>query len=140
MKLGFSHSVFVPIPPHIKAEVPTATKVVLSCTDKHQLGLFAVKVRKWRPPEPYKGKACSISVLFTSVMTSFPCRGFSLEPSRSESRPSRRNKLYKVLYSLLYFSHHPPVPVHTTSKSGRVDYDPTFTLRPSPACLQPILH
>jgi len=56
MKLGFSHSVFVPIPPHIKAEVPTATKIVLSCTDKHQLGLFAAKVRKWRPPEPYKGK------------------------------------------------------------------------------------
>ena len=58
MKLGFSHSVFVPIPPHIKAEVPTATKIVLSCTDKHQLGLFAAKVRKWRPPEPYKGKVC----------------------------------------------------------------------------------
>ena len=56
MKLGFSHSVFVPIPPHIKAEVPTATKIVLGCTDKHQLGLFAAKVRKWRPPEPYKGK------------------------------------------------------------------------------------
>jgi len=58
MKLGFSHSVFVPIPPHIKAEVPTATKIVLSCTDNHQLGLFAAKVRKWRPPEPYKGKVC----------------------------------------------------------------------------------
>jgi len=56
MKLGFSHPVFVPIPPHIKAEVPTATKIVLSCTDKHQLGLFAAQVRKWRPPEPYKGK------------------------------------------------------------------------------------
>ena len=60
MKLGFSHSVFVPIPPHIKAEVPAATKIILSCTDKHQLGLFAAKVRKWRPPEPYKGKVrCS---------------------------------------------------------------------------------
>lgn len=56
MKLGFSHSVFVPIPTHIKAEVQTPTKIVLSCTDKHQLGLFAAKVRKWRRPEPYKGK------------------------------------------------------------------------------------
>jgi large subunit ribosomal protein L6 len=56
MKLGFSHSVFVPIPPHIKAEVPHPTKIVLGCTDKHKLGLFAAEVRRWRPPEPYKGK------------------------------------------------------------------------------------
>jgi len=56
MKLGFSHPVVVPVPEHIKAEVPYPTKIVLSCTDKHQLGLFAARVRKWRPPEPYKGK------------------------------------------------------------------------------------
>ncbi|KAI0312067.1 ribosomal protein L6 [Amylostereum chailletii] len=60
MKLGFSHNVLVPVPPHIKAEVPYATKILLSCTDKHQLGLFAAKVRKWRPPEPYKGKGVFI--------------------------------------------------------------------------------
>ena len=56
MKLGFSHPVIVPVPDHVKAEVPYPTKIILSCTDKHQLGLFAAKVRKWRPPEPYKGK------------------------------------------------------------------------------------
>ncbi|EIN12602.1 ribosomal protein L6 [Punctularia strigosozonata HHB-11173 SS5] len=56
MKVGFSHSVYVPIPPHIKAEVPMPTKIVLSCTDKQKLGLFAAEVKKWRPPEPYKGK------------------------------------------------------------------------------------
>ncbi|EJF63398.1 ribosomal protein L6 [Dichomitus squalens LYAD-421 SS1] len=56
MKLGFSHSVFVSIPDHIKAEVPLPTKIVLSCTDKHKLGLFAAQIRAWRPPEPYKGK------------------------------------------------------------------------------------
>lgn len=59
MKLGFSHSVFVSVPSHIKAEVVTPTKIVLGCTDKHQLGLFAAQVRKWRPPEPYKGKVSS---------------------------------------------------------------------------------
>jgi large subunit ribosomal protein L6 len=56
MKLGYSHPVYVPIPPHINAEVPSPTKIVLSCTDKHQLGLFAAKVRGYRKPEPYKGK------------------------------------------------------------------------------------
>ncbi|KAI0785247.1 ribosomal protein L6 [Abortiporus biennis] len=56
MKLGFSHPVYQPIPAHIKAEVVSPTKIILSCTDKHELGLFAAKVRRWRPPEPYKGK------------------------------------------------------------------------------------
>lgn len=56
MKLGYSHSVFVPIPSHIKCEVPLATKIILSCTDKHLLGLFSAKVRSYRKPEPYKGK------------------------------------------------------------------------------------
>ncbi|KAG5335260.1 hypothetical protein C0989_001653 [Termitomyces sp. Mn162] len=60
MKLGYSHSVYVPIPSHINAEVPSPTKIVLSCTDKHQLGLFAAKVRGYRKPEPYKGKVCFI--------------------------------------------------------------------------------
>ncbi|KAJ7670218.1 ribosomal protein L6, alpha-beta domain-containing protein [Mycena rosella] len=56
MKLGYSHPVLVPIPPHIKAEVPLPTKITLFCTDKHQLGLFAAKVQGYRKPEPYKGK------------------------------------------------------------------------------------
>ncbi|KAK7682339.1 hypothetical protein QCA50_014544 [Cerrena zonata] len=56
MKLGFSHSVYVPVPDHIKAVVETPTKIVVSCNDKQKLGLFAAKVRNWRPPEPYKGK------------------------------------------------------------------------------------
>lgn len=56
MKVGHSHNIVVPIPPHIKVEVPIPTKIVLSCTDKHQLGLFAAKIREYRKPEPYKGK------------------------------------------------------------------------------------
>jgi len=56
MKLGYSHPVFVPIPSHIKAEVPSATKIVLFCKDKHLLGLFSAKIRGYRKPEPYKGK------------------------------------------------------------------------------------
>lgn len=68
MKLGFSHSVLVPVPAHIKAEVPAPTKILLSCTDKHKLGLFAAQVRLWRKPEPYKGKVCC---MFTAQ--SYPC-------------------------------------------------------------------
>ena len=56
MKLGFAQAVFVPVPSHIKVEVPSATKIVLFCKDKHLLGLFAAKIRNFRKPEPYKGK------------------------------------------------------------------------------------
>lgn len=56
MKLGYSHSIMVPIPTHIKAEVILPTKIMLSCTDKHLLGLFCAKVRNRRRPEAYKGK------------------------------------------------------------------------------------
>ncbi|GBE84914.1 Putative 54S ribosomal protein L6 [Sparassis crispa] len=56
MKVGFSHSVYVSVPPNIKAEVPAPTKISLYCTDKQLLGKFAAQVKRWRPPEPYKGK------------------------------------------------------------------------------------
>jgi large subunit ribosomal protein L6 len=59
MKVGHSHNIVVPIPPHIKVELPIPTKIVLSCTDKHLLGLFAAKIREYRKPEPYKGKVHS---------------------------------------------------------------------------------
>jgi large subunit ribosomal protein L6 len=56
LKVGFSHDVIVPIPSHITVEVPSPTKIVLFCKDKHLLGLFAAKIRGFRKPEPYKGK------------------------------------------------------------------------------------
>jgi len=56
MKVGHSHNIIVPIPPNIRAETPIATKIELTCTDKHHLGLFAAKIREFRKPEPYKGK------------------------------------------------------------------------------------
>lgn len=59
MKLGFSHSVYQPVPQGITAEVPTPTKISLFCTDKQRLGQYAAEIRQWRKPEPYKGKVCS---------------------------------------------------------------------------------
>ncbi|KIY62794.1 ribosomal protein L6 [Cylindrobasidium torrendii FP15055 ss-10] len=56
MKLGYSHTVYIPIPPHIDASVASPTKLILKCTDKHQIGLFAARIREHRKPEPYKGK------------------------------------------------------------------------------------
>lgn len=63
MKLGFSHAVYVPVPDHIKVEIASPTKIMATCTDKQVLGLFTSSVRKWRPPEPYKGKVRSVPFL-----------------------------------------------------------------------------
>ncbi|KAL1411105.1 54S ribosomal protein L6 mitochondrial [Vanrija albida] len=56
LKLGYAHPVLIDIPKVIKVEVPQPTRIVLSGTDKQKLGLFAAKIRRWRKPEPYRGK------------------------------------------------------------------------------------
>lgn len=54
--LGFSHPVIIDIPQGIKVEVPSATEIVISGIDKAKVGQFAADIRKYRKPEPYKGK------------------------------------------------------------------------------------
>jgi large subunit ribosomal protein L6 len=56
LSLGFSHPVDFPLPTGIKAAVEANTKITLSGADKDLLGSTAAKLRKVRPPEPYKGK------------------------------------------------------------------------------------
>jgi large subunit ribosomal protein L6 len=56
LTLGFSHPVNFALPPGIKATVEANTKITLSGADKELLGSIAAKLRKVRPPEPYKGK------------------------------------------------------------------------------------
>ena len=56
LNLGYSHPVEMEIPEGISIEVQKNTAINLKACDKEQLGLFASKIRAWRPPEPYKGK------------------------------------------------------------------------------------
>jgi len=56
LNLGYSHPVEMEIPEGISIEVQKNTQINLKACDKEQLGLFAAKIRAWRPPEPYKGK------------------------------------------------------------------------------------
>lgn len=56
LQLGFSHPiVFVP-PPSINITCESATNLTISGPDKELVGLVAAKIRKLKPPEPYKGK------------------------------------------------------------------------------------
>ena len=56
LQLGFSHEVNFPVPEGIKIECPSQTEIVITGIDKQKVGQVAAEIRKFRPPEPYKGK------------------------------------------------------------------------------------
>lgn len=56
LALGFSHPVTVEAPEGITFDVPAPTRVTVRGSDKQVVGEVAAKIRKLRPPEPYKGK------------------------------------------------------------------------------------
>ncbi len=56
LQLGFSHDVNYPIPAGITIATPKPTEIVITGTDKQQVGQIAAEIRGYRPPEPYKGK------------------------------------------------------------------------------------
>lgn len=56
MQLGFSHDVDIPPPAGIAFAVPKQTEVRISGIDKQLVGEVAARIRRIRPPEPYKGK------------------------------------------------------------------------------------
>lgn len=56
MQLGFSHEVDVPPPAGISFAVPKQTEIRIAGIDKQLVGEVAARIRRIRPPEPYKGK------------------------------------------------------------------------------------
>lgn len=56
LSLGFSHDVKFPIPEGIEIKCPKPTEISVSGIDKQRVGQVAANIRRYRPPEPYKGK------------------------------------------------------------------------------------
>ncbi len=56
LQLGYSHDVNYAVPDGIDVKTPDATTVEISGIDKQQVGQVAAEIRRWRKPEPYKGK------------------------------------------------------------------------------------
>jgi large subunit ribosomal protein L6 len=56
LQLGFSHDVEVAPPAGVTFVVPKQTEITISGIDKQAVGEIASKIRRLRPPEPYKGK------------------------------------------------------------------------------------
>jgi large subunit ribosomal protein L6 len=56
LQLGYSHDVLFPIPQGIQVVCPKPTEIVITGIDKQKVGQVAAEIRRFRPPEPYKGK------------------------------------------------------------------------------------
>jgi large subunit ribosomal protein L6 len=56
LSLGYSHEVIFEVPAGITISAPKQTEVVVEGMDQQQVGEVAANIRKWRSPEPYKGK------------------------------------------------------------------------------------
>ncbi len=56
LSLGFSHPILFPIPKDIKIVVTDNTKISVTGIDKKTVGQVAADIRRFYPPEPYKGK------------------------------------------------------------------------------------
>jgi len=56
LSLGYSHEVIFTVPEGISVTVPKQTEIIVEGMDQQAVGECAANIRKWRSPEPYKGK------------------------------------------------------------------------------------
>jgi large subunit ribosomal protein L6 len=61
LTLGFSHPVVYDMPEGVSVETPSQTEIVIRGSDKQKVGQAAAEIRRFRPPEPYKGKGVRYS-------------------------------------------------------------------------------
>ncbi|KAF3006474.1 hypothetical protein E8E13_003776 [Curvularia kusanoi] len=61
LKVGYSHPVELGIPKGVTASTPQPTRLLLEGPEKEVVMQFAAKIRKWRVPEPYKGKGIFVN-------------------------------------------------------------------------------
>jgi large subunit ribosomal protein L6 len=56
LQLGFSHDIKFAVPEGIKVVCDTPTAISISGADRQRVGQIAAEIRRFRGPEPYKGK------------------------------------------------------------------------------------
>jgi large subunit ribosomal protein L6 len=56
LQLGYSHDVDLEVPEGLEVKTPDQTTIEISGIDAQKVGQFAAEIRRWRKPEPYKGK------------------------------------------------------------------------------------
>ena len=61
LSLGFSHPVSYEVPEGVTVETPSQTEILVKGIDRQRVGQVAAELRRFRPPEPYKGKGVRYS-------------------------------------------------------------------------------
>ena len=61
LSLGYSHDIIYAVPEGIKMQITDGTKILISGVDKQLVGEVAASIRKFKKPEPYKGKGVRYS-------------------------------------------------------------------------------
>jgi large subunit ribosomal protein L6 len=56
LQLGYSHDVNIDVPEGLTVKTPDQVTVEISGNDRQRVGQLAAEIRRWRKPEPYKGK------------------------------------------------------------------------------------
>ena len=56
LQLGYSHDVDLDVTEGLEVKTPDQVTIEISGMDKQSVGQFAAEIRRWRKPEPYKGK------------------------------------------------------------------------------------
>ncbi|MBZ0129327.1 MAG: 50S ribosomal protein L6 [Rhodobacteraceae bacterium] len=56
LSLGYSHDVNFEVPKDVTITAPKPTEIIVEGIDQQVVGEVAANIRKWRGPEPYKGK------------------------------------------------------------------------------------
>lgn len=91
LRLGYSHPVVMPVPRGITCTTPQTTRIVIKGVDKEALGLFAAKIRAWRPPEPYKVSMKEIIAVIRSIRLTLTSCPFRSNREREYSWVGRRS-------------------------------------------------
>ena len=61
LKVGYSHPIELGVPMGMKASTPQPTRILLEGIEKEVVMQFAAEIRRWRKPEPYKGKGIFVN-------------------------------------------------------------------------------
>jgi len=56
LSIGYSHTIEYPVPEGIKLTVTDGVKITIEGFDKQLVGECAARIRRFKKPEPYKGK------------------------------------------------------------------------------------
>ena len=61
LNLGYSHPINYVVPEGIKMNIVDGVKIQISGIDKQLVGEVAARIRRYKKPEPYKGKGVRYS-------------------------------------------------------------------------------